>query len=119
MTLDSGTGSIAGTPVVLGAYDFIVRVTDGEGVTIEKGFTIDIEKIAEEVGGRFALFGNLDAVGVLQDGSDDELRTEIARQLAAGRRNGSRFVMCLGSPVTPATGIDRVGLYCELVHELN
>ncbi len=40
---------------------------------------------------------------VLQDGSEATLRAEIARQIAAGRRNGSRFIMSLGSPVTPGT----------------
>jgi uroporphyrinogen-III decarboxylase len=64
------------------------------------------------------VLGNLDAIGVLQGGSEDALRSEIARQIAAGRRNGSRFVMSLGSPVTPATPVERVRLYCELAHEL-
>jgi uroporphyrinogen-III decarboxylase len=73
--------------------------------------------IAEYVNGRQALLGNLDAIGVLQNGSDSHLRTEIVRQIAAGRRNGSRFIMNLGSPVTPATPVARVRQYCALVHE--
>jgi len=46
------------------------------------------------------------------------LRAEIARQITAGRRNGSRFIMSLGSPVTPGTPVVRVRRYCELVREL-
>ena len=36
----------------------------------------------------------------------------------AGRKNGGRFVMSLGSPVTPETPVARVRLYTDLVHEL-
>lgn len=84
----------------------------------KKGFCIDIAEVVEQVRGRCAVLGNLDAIGVLQDGTEEELRAEIARQMAAGRRNGGRFVMSLGSPVTPGTPMARVRLYCDLAHEL-
>lgn len=84
----------------------------------KKGFTIDIEDVVERVHGRLTVLGNLDAIGLLEKGSEEALRAEIARQIAAGRRNGSRFIMSLGSPVTPATTVERVRLYCDLVHEL-
>ena len=84
----------------------------------KKGFTIDIDDVVERVGGRCAVFGNLDAVGVLQDGSEADLRAEIERQLAAGRRHGRRFVMSLGSPVTPGTPLSRVRRYGDLAGEL-
>ena len=87
----------------------------GEG---KKGYTIDIEDVVERVQGRRVILGNLDAIGVLQDGSEAQLRAEVARQIAAGRRNGSRFIMSLGSPITPATPVDRVRRYCEMVREL-
>lgn len=85
----------------------------------KKGFVIDIEAAARRANGTCVLFGNLDAIGVLQDGSSEELRAEIARQLRAGRRNGDRFVMSLGSPVTPGTPPERVREYCRLVRELS
>lgn len=84
----------------------------------KKDFKIDIEDVVKAVDGRCTVFGNLDAVGVLQDGSEEQLRAEIARQIAAGRANGSRFVTCLGSPVTPDTTVQRVRLYSDLAHEL-
>jgi uroporphyrinogen-III decarboxylase len=65
------------------------------------------------------LFGNLDAIGVLQDGSKEQLRHAIAEQIIAGRRNKNRFVVSLGSPITPATPVERVRLYCELVREMS
>lgn len=84
----------------------------------KKGFVVDIEDVVARVQGRCTVLGNLDAVGILQDGTEEQLRAEISRQVAAGRRNDDRFIMSLGSPITPATSVKRVRLYCELVHEL-
>jgi uroporphyrinogen-III decarboxylase len=84
----------------------------------KKGFVIDIAEVAERTRGRCALLGNLDAIDLLPNGTERQLRAEITRQIAAGRRNDSRFVMSLGSPVTPGTPVERVRLYCDLVHEL-
>ena len=83
----------------------------------KKGFVIDIEDVVERAQGRCAVLGNLDAINALPNASAEQLRTEISRQIAAGRRNGSRFIMSLGSPVTPGTSVERVRLYCDLVHE--
>ena len=44
---------------------------------------------------------------------------DLARQLDAGRRNVGRFIMSLGSPVTPATPVARVRCYAEIVRELS
>lgn len=82
----------------------------------KKGFEIGIEDVVEKVAGRMCVLGNLDAIGVLQDGSDDHLEAQVRRQLAAGRANGSRFIASLGSPVTPGTPVQRVRGYCDLVH---
>lgn len=84
----------------------------------KKGFAIDIDDVVERVQGRCALLGNLDAIHLLEHGSEAALCAEIARQLAAGRRTGRRFVMSIGSPVTPGTPVARVRPYCDLVHEL-
>ena len=103
-----------------GKLDMILDA-GADAVSLEedkKGFVIDIEDIVSRASGRCTVLGNLDAIGVLQNGSPEELRTEVARQLAAGRRNGNRFVMSLGSPVTPSTPPSRVHEYCRLTHEL-
>lgn len=84
----------------------------------KKRFRIEIEEVLERVGGRAVVLGNLDAIGILPDGTEEELRREIARQLAAARRHGGRFIMSLGSPVTPGTPVARVRRYCDLVREL-
>lgn len=85
----------------------------------KKGFTIDIERIAEKLNGRCVLFGNLDSIQVLQDGRENELQAEIRRQAKAGILNKYRFVMSTGSPVTPGTPVNRVKLYTDMVKRLD
>ena len=84
----------------------------------KKGLAVDIEDVVARVQGRCVMLGNLDTVGILQDGTEEQLRAEISRQIAAGRRNDNRFIMSLGSPVTPVTSVERVRLHCHLVHGL-
>ena len=84
----------------------------------KKGFTIDIADIVDRVRGRCLVFGNLDVLGLLPRATEDQLRSEIRRQLAAGRRNRNRFVMSTGSPATPGTSVAQVRRYTELVREL-
>ena len=103
-----------------GKWDLIFSV-GADAVSLEeskKGFTIDIEEVVDRAGGRCAVLGNLDAIVLLAHGSRGALRAEISRQIAAGRRNRSRFITSLGSPVTPPTTVGRVRLYCDLVHGL-
>jgi len=103
-----------------GRWDLLLD-TGADALALEeskKNFAIDIEQVAERVDGRMALLGNLDSIGVLERGSERQLRQEILRQCKAGRRNRNRFAVSLGSPVTPATPLSRVRLYCDLVHEV-
>jgi hypothetical protein len=85
----------------------------------KKGFMIDIVEVAQFVNGRCALLGNLDAIGVIENGTDDQLRRAVRHQIEAGRVNGGRFIASLGSPVPPGVPASRVHLYCDLVHELS
>ena len=82
----------------------------------KKNFVIEIADIDRAVAGRACLFGNVDAIGVLQNGSRGAIATEIERQLEIGRRSG-RFVMSLGSPVTPSTPTAKVSELVELTRE--
>jgi len=84
----------------------------------KKGFRVDIAEVADFVRGRKVLLGNLDAITLLERGDDAALRAEIARQIAAGRRNGSRFILSIGSPVTPRTRVARVRRYLALARRL-
>jgi uroporphyrinogen-III decarboxylase len=83
----------------------------------KKGFVIELEQLVKKIQGRCTLFGNLDSIGVLQDGTEEALRSEVRRQITVGRQNGNRFVMSTGSPITPGTPVERVRLYTDLVRE--
>lgn len=80
----------------------------------KKGWQVDIDEVVQRAGGRCAILGNLDAIDLLENGSEEQLRREIARQVEAGRGNNGRFIMSIGSPVTPGTSAARVRLYCDL-----
>ena len=96
-----------------------VEELDPDCISLEeskKGFEIDIAKLDECIGGRFCIFGNMDSIGILQNGAREQLRKEISRQVKIGHRHG-KFVMSLGSPVTPLTHTSRVREYIKLVHQ--
>lgn len=82
----------------------------------KKNFVIEINKVDKIVAGRACLFGNVDAIGILQNGSREVMVAEIKRQLEVGRRSG-RFVMSLGSPVTPLTPMAKVREFVDLTRE--
>jgi uroporphyrinogen-III decarboxylase len=87
-----------------------------DGLSMEtsmKSYTNDIDAICRQIGGKVTIFGNIDPVGVLQDASDNDLEAEMRRQALAGRQ-ARGFVMCTGSPITPATPLARVQRFIEL-----
>ncbi len=84
----------------------------------KKNFKIDIEKVVDIVNGKCTVFGNLDAINFLPFADEKQLRNEIERQLRAGIKNKRKFVMSLGSPVTPDTPLEKVQLYCEITREI-
>jgi len=82
----------------------------------KKNFTIDLQWVDQVVDGRACILGNLDAVNILQNGTDRELEKEIKRQVTIGMKHG-KFIMSLGSPVTPQTNINRVKKYISLTRK--
>ncbi len=99
----------------------LLLATEADALALEeskKGFTIDIQAVAEFVDRRCALLGNLDAIHLLPETSEENLRLEISRQIQAGWRNGGRFIMSIGSPVTPGTSPKRVRQFTDLTHQL-
>ena len=63
--------------------------------------------------------GTLAAIEILENGTEKELKEEIVRQTAAGKKNKNRFIMSIGSPVTPSTSTQRVNKYYNYVHDLS
>lgn len=90
--------------------------TGANGLSVEttmKNYVNDIHDISRKIGGRISLFGNIDPVGVLQNGSDAQLQTEIRRQAQAAK-TARGFIMSTGSPITPSTPLARVQRFIEL-----
>ena len=93
----------------------LIAATGADGLSCEtsmKGYTNDMNKIAESIGDKITLFGNIDPIGILQNGTDEELEKEINLQAEAGRK-ARGFIMCTGSPVTPDTDISRVQKFID------
>jgi uroporphyrinogen-III decarboxylase len=101
-----------------GIADRLDQITalGADGLSMEtsmKGYTNDIMDIAQKIGSRVSLFGNIDPVGVLQGGSDAELEAEIRHQASAAKF-ARGFIMSTGSPITPFTSLHRVQRFLEL-----
>lgn len=66
----------------------------------KKGFKIDVKNIRERIGETVCIFGNLDSIHLLHDGSTEEIYMETLKQLEGA---GNNFITCNGSPITPGT----------------
>ncbi len=102
-----------------GKWEHILSI-GADAISLEeskKNFIIDIDDVVEIVNGKCVVLGNLDAINLLPNCTVDQLKSEILRQLKAGKRNKGRFIMSIGSPITPDTSVRKVRLYCDLVHE--
>ncbi len=97
-----------------------IAATGADALSVEtsmKGYVNDIAEIAPRIGDRLTLFGNIDPVGILDRGSDEELEAEIIRQVTAGTTCDRGFIICTGSPITPGTPLSRVQRFIELAHK--
>ena len=76
----------------------------------KKGFSVDIAEVIAAVGDTCCVFGNVDAVQVMCEGTREAIRAEVDRQLRLGGR-AKGFVLCQGSPFTLDTPPDKVGWF--------
>ena len=117
-----GLGKVAVVIYFGGVADRIAEIASlgADAISVEtsmKSYVNDLGEYAAVVGDRACLWGNLDPVRVVQDGTDEELRRAIAEQVAIGRRSG-RFIISTGSPITPLTPLARIQRYIALGREL-
>lgn len=94
----------------------LIASTGADGLIMEtsmKNYTNDIADIAARIGQKITLFGNINPLGILQNGTDDQLKAEIERQVNAGSQ-ARGFILSTGSPITPGTPIDRVRRFLQL-----
>jgi uroporphyrinogen-III decarboxylase len=78
----------------------------------KKGFSVDIADVIAAVGDTCCVFGNVDAVQVMFEGTRETIRAEVDRQLRLGRR-ARGFVLCQGSPFTLDTPPEKVGWFVQ------
>ena len=78
----------------------------------KKGFSVDIADVIAAVGDACCVFGNVDAVQVMCEGSKEAIRAEVDRQIRLGQR-ARGFVLCQGSPFTLDTPPDKVGWFVQ------
>ena len=78
----------------------------------KKGFSVDIAEVIAAVGDTCCVFGNVDAVQVMCEGSKETIRAEVDRQIRLGQR-ARGFVLCQGSPFTLDTPPDKVGWFVQ------
>ena len=76
----------------------------------KKGFSVDIADVIAEVGDTCCVFGNVDAVQVMLEGTRETIEAEVHRQLRLGKQ-AKGFVLCQGSPFTLDTPPDRIGWF--------
>jgi len=66
----------------------------------KKNFKINIEWVNGIGSGRYYIFGNIDSIRILQNGTWEDLEREIKRQINIGKEYG-RFVISLGRSALP------------------
>lgn len=79
-----------------------------KGLLVEetkKNFIIDIKKIRDQIGDRICIFGNIDSINLLHDGTVEEVKEEVQRQLQGANYN---FIVSNGSPITNGTPVENV-----------
>ena len=71
----------------------------------KKGFKIDTKKIKDRIGHRVCIFGNIDSIYLMHDGTPQEIEEEVKKQLKGSSNN---FITCNGSPLTFGTSTENV-----------
>ena len=84
----------------------------------KKGFTVDIADVIAGVNGACCVFGNVDAVQVMFDGTPEAIQAEVHRQLTLGQQ-AKGFVLCQGSPFTLDTPPGKVAWFVQCARQFN
>jgi uroporphyrinogen-III decarboxylase len=78
----------------------------------KKGFSVDIADVIAGVDGACCVFGNVDAIQVIHDGTREMIRAEVYRQIRLGQ-HAKGFVLCQGSPFTLDTPSSKVAWFVQ------
>jgi len=71
----------------------------------KKNFHLDVAWIKKIIGDRVCIFGNLDAIYLLHDGTVEDVEKGVLKQFKKSKCN---FITCNGSPITPGTPPENV-----------
>ena len=82
-----------------------------------KGYVNDLGAIADRVGDRLALFGNVNPYDHLECASDEDLERIVREQAAAGQK-AKGYIAATGSPITVGTSLERVRRFIDLAHSM-
>jgi len=64
------------------------------------------------------VYGRLmESIWIIQEGSIEDIKREVLRQIKVGKRNG-KFIVSTGSPITPQTPISKVRAFVEITRQL-
>ena len=81
----------------------------------KKNFSIEIEDVVKQAGKEKCVFGNIDAPYYGLQANADEIRTEVERQIRAGR--GARgFVVSIGSPYPLDSRLKNIDMIVAAAH---
>jgi uroporphyrinogen-III decarboxylase len=78
----------------------------------KKGFSVDIADVIAAAGDKCCVFGNVDSVQVMCEGTRETIEAEVDRQLGLGQQ-AKAFVLCQGSPFTLDTPPEKVAWFIE------
>jgi uroporphyrinogen-III decarboxylase len=115
-----------GLKVILACYGDVMdrleslAATGADGLQVEcamKGYTNDMNVIAETIGDRVTLMANIDPYWLIEKAPEETLIKEIRRLVEAGRK-AKGFILSPASPITPGTSLQRVQRFIELCNEL-
>ncbi|MCM8817249.1 MAG: hypothetical protein NC913_07050 [Candidatus Omnitrophica bacterium] len=100
---------------VMDRLELIVS-TGADGLLCEtsmKNYKNEIDQIVKKVGDKIVIFGNIDPIKILEQGTDFELEDEIKKQVEVGKR-AKGFIISTGSPITPGTSLEKVMKFIDL-----
>jgi uroporphyrinogen-III decarboxylase len=80
----------------------------------KKGWDLDVRRIRDQIGDRLTVFGNVDSLYLLHNGSPEQVRVAVRAQAEGARNN---FVVANGSPITPGTPEENVHALIEAARE--
>jgi len=95
----------------------LIRSLGVDAIALEeskKTFQINIKEIVDRVGDVACIFGNIDAIKIMAEGTPETIEEEVKRQIHVGKR-AHGFIVGIGSPLPPTTNPRNVDAFVRAV----